>query len=1003
MSDLPPITSKVGLDVTDLKTGLAEMNRDIRVIESAFKASVAGLEDWGKSATGLETRIKALNEQIEIQKRKVEALQGEYSRVANEQGAGSRAAEELAIKLNKEVEALGKMQRELNQSESGLRDLKEGSQDAAKGVDKLEEETQDSVSALEHLKKVASGLKTGLAIGVTAIAGLAAAVAGVGVAVGKMVTDSADMAGELTDLSLVSGISVERLQELAYVGDQVGTSAETMTGSLSRLTRSMAEAKDQAVDYQEKSIKAAADAAAQSAEISAKYVGKIEEQESRLSDLREDHGKRRIALESSLGESLLDIAKSIGQEAENLQERHTARMIDLRESINKVETDFEYERAERQEDVNRELSRLEEDYKHDREGLTKDLGAAETEAERARIQERIDELDYEFNTRKQRRLEDLEEDQSDAEHAKEEKLKALQAQLAEEEVEYEKQSQKIQAKQAEQEEAAKKRYRSELAAATERYNEEVAIATKALNDIQAAAQEASAEIKSPEMGDAAKAFQKLGISVVDANGELRDSEVVFSEALEALGGIENATERDALAMAIFGRSAMELNPLIKAGADEIANLSKEAHEMGAVMSEEDVAGLESFGDKLAGLKQGLAGTLGTLSSAFLPAFQGLADTAGIYLGRFSEIVKGADGDLVKMAEGVGDLIGDIANDIAKRAPEFLQAGLSIIQGILDAIIKNLPMLLEAAIEIIRSLVEFIVKNLPMIIDAGVEILLMLVNAIVENLPMLVEAGVKALISLIEGLAEAMPKLIPAIVDAIILITKILIDNLPLLVEAGGKLLIGIVEGIVEALPALIEAMPELIEAMVEALIILLPLLAEIGFELLKAIVKGIVENLPEIGTAIVKLGLVLAEIPGKIWNTVLQIGKDIVTGVWQGIVDNAAWFYDQVRGFFGNMLETARNTIEGHSPSRKFMELGKDSGVGYIQGLVNSLKDGQQAIGQAFGAMTQPAFAMAGGRAGAGNTTNVNYNFSLNANYPAQSAGTLAADVRLLQMLYGEA
>src|SRR5512139_3842938 len=140
MADLPPISGKVSLDTTDFKTGLSEMNRDIRVIESAFKASVAGLEDWGKSASGLESRIKSLNDEIEIQTKKVSALQGEYDRVAKEQGSGSRAAEELAIKLNREVEALGKMQRELNNSQTELSQLDDKSRDAARGMDELEEE-----------------------------------------------------------------------------------------------------------------------------------------------------------------------------------------------------------------------------------------------------------------------------------------------------------------------------------------------------------------------------------------------------------------------------------------------------------------------------------------------------------------------------------------------------------------------------------------------------------------------------------------------------------------------------------------------------------------------------------------------------------------------------------------------------------------------------------------------------------------------------------------------
>ena len=69
-------------------------------------------------------------------------------------------------------------------------------------------------------------------------------------------------------------------------------------------------------------------------------------------------------------------------------------------------------------------------------------------------------------------------------------------------------------------------------------------------------------------GDANDAFKKLGVSVTDANGKLRDNEDVFNEVIDALGTVANETERDALSMEIFGKSAKELNPLIKAGSDK---------------------------------------------------------------------------------------------------------------------------------------------------------------------------------------------------------------------------------------------------------------------------------------------------------------------------------------------------------------------------------------------------------------------------------------------------
>lgn len=137
------------------------------------------------------------------------------------------------------------------------------------------------------------------------------------------------------------------------------------------------------------------------------------------------------------------------------------------------------------------------------------------------------------------------------------------------------------------------------------------------------------------MAGSSNVFTKLGISVTDGNGQLRDSKVVMSEAIDALGKMTNETERDALAMELFGKSAMELNPLIKAGGDEIANLSKEAHDNGAVMSEEAVAGLDSFGDALDGAKQSATAMVGEALLAMMPLLMGLID-AFIQLPQFIE-------------------------------------------------------------------------------------------------------------------------------------------------------------------------------------------------------------------------------------------------------------------------------------------------------------------------------------------------------------------------------
>ena len=98
-------------------------------------------------------------------------------------------------------------------------------------------------------------------------------------------------------------------------------------------------------------------------------------------------------------------------------------------------------------------------------------------------------------------------------------------------------------------------------------------------------------------GDAAEAFAKLNIRVTENGGHLRDATTVFEEAVHALGFISDATERDAISMAIFGRSAMDLNSLIATGRDGINAYAEEARNLGYVLSDEELAALGAVDDQ----------------------------------------------------------------------------------------------------------------------------------------------------------------------------------------------------------------------------------------------------------------------------------------------------------------------------------------------------------------------------------------------------------------------
>jgi hypothetical protein len=89
---------------------------------------------------------------------------------------------------------------------------------------------------------------------------------------------------------------------------------------------------------------------------------------------------------------------------------------------------------------------------------------------------------------------------------------------------------------------------------------------------------------------------QLGINV-ELNGQLRDKNDVFAEAINALGKMTNETERDVLAQKLFGKSAAELNPLIEAGGDALKRYGAEANDMGAVVDRGAIKKLTALQDE----------------------------------------------------------------------------------------------------------------------------------------------------------------------------------------------------------------------------------------------------------------------------------------------------------------------------------------------------------------------------------------------------------------------
>ena len=176
-------------------------------------------------------------------------------------------------------------------------------------------------------------------------------------------------------------------------------------------------------------------------------------------------------------------------------------------------------------------------------------------------------------------------------------------------------------------------------------------------------------------GDAKDAFTKLGVSLTDADGSMRSANDVFYDAIDALGTVQNATERDALAMDIFGRSAQDLNPLIIQGADTLRGYAQEAHDMGYVLENDALNALGAVDDGFQRLKNTQEAVSNQISAEFAPYMaEALGDTAD-FIKKIGEAFKksGIVEDFGSILTSASELLAPLGDLVGLVLPALEQA------------------------------------------------------------------------------------------------------------------------------------------------------------------------------------------------------------------------------------------------------------------------------------------------------------------------------------------
>ncbi|AYE35318.1 phage tail tape measure protein [Clostridium septicum] len=440
---------------------------------------------------------------------------------------------------------------------------------------------------------------------------------------------------------------------------------------------------------------------------------------------------------------------------------------------------------------------------------------------------------------------------------------------------------------------------------------------------------ANAGIKSSQSGTALRAsltnlakptksmnieMNKLGISLLDANGNVKEGKALYDELREKFSGLTDAQKTQSAAT-IFGKEAMSgMLAVINASEEDYNKLYDSLNDSaGAAENMADIMNNNLKG-QVTLLKSALEGLGIQLYESINNPMKEVVKTTNSMVGQLSKAFEkgGFEGLVIEL----GNVFSQIVTNIASSAPKFIDLAVQTVQSFITGIKNNLPQIVKAAMGIIRSLVDGILTLLPQILELG--------------LNLIIELG--------KGIAESIPEMLPNLIQVMMGICDMIIGNIGIIIDVGIDIILALVEGIVQNLPTLIQEIPRIINSFADALYSCLPRILKAGMDIIIMLVKGlitsipiIIQNLPQIIMAIINVFTLVN------WAS---LGKNLITGIGNGIkamVPNIgaianftaesviggikgiftsggsigrnliSWIANGIRGSVGSLLQAARN------------------------------------------------------------------------------------------------
>lgn len=372
-------------------------------------------------------------------------------------------------------------------------------------------------------------------------------------------------------------------------------------------------------------------------------------------------------------------------------------------------------------------------------------------------------------------------------------------------------------------------------------------------------------------GKGAAAFDALGISATDLNGELRSQEEVFEDVVRKMQEMPEGAEKSQLAFELFGKAGLELMPLLNSTGGSVDELKQKAADLGIVLSDDAIDAGVQFTDTMDQMKRSI-GAMGTeIGVAVMPIVQQAAGWVIDHMPQIREV-----------AGAVFTAVGDF---VTTAVDVFKTYFLPVIEFVIEWVKTNWPTI-KNVIETVLNTAKDIITSVTGAIKAiwerwGDDIVAALKIAwdVIKNV-------IKTTINVIKGIIQT-------VTGAIKTIWEKWGDQIKATIEVVWNIVKNIIETTINVVKGIIQTVTALIKGDWEGV-----------WNGIKSIFTSVWDGIKaHVDTVINAVKNIIKSVLGSI--------KSTISGIWNGIKTKTSETWDAIKSAIEKPINKAKEIVKG--------------------------------------------------------------------------------------------